>query len=210
MIGYLKGTVVGTKKEAGNRVIFTLEVNSCGYDMQIPARLATQLPPIGEPVQVFTHLQIREEQPVLYAFGSVVERDLFRQLLTVSGIGTASAISLLDTLELPDLVQAIVTGNSQLLIQAPGVGGKTAERISLELRKKLADWRNITGLRVATDSAPISPAILEDVQTTLLALGYSPSEVTQAVQTVSQNSGLSKNASAEDWIRQAIAWLSSQ
>lgn len=210
MIGYLKGTVAGTKKEASNRVIFTLEVNSCGYDMQIPARLATQLPAIGELVQVFTHLQIREEQPVLYAFGSIAERDLFRQLISVSGIGAASAIALLDTLELPDLVQAIITGNSQLLIQAPGVGGKTAERISLELRKKLADWRNVTGLAVASNSAPIPPAILEDVQMTLLALGYSPSEVTQALQTVSQNEGLSKNASAEDWIRQAISWLSSQ
>ncbi len=208
MISYLKGTVAGIQS-GGNRVILTLEVNSCGYDLQIPARLATQLPATGE-VQVFTHLQIREEQPSLYGFGSVAERDLFRQLISVSGIGTASAIALLDTLELPDLVQAIVTGNTQLLIQAPGVGGKTAERISLELRKKLADWRNITGFAAATSATPLSPEILEDVQSTLLALGYTPNEVAQALQTVSQNAGLPKNANAEDWIRQAIAWLSSQ
>ena len=209
MITYLKGTVAGIQKSAGNRVILTLEVNCCGYDLQIPARMATVLPATGESVQVFTHLQIREEQPVLYGFGSVAERDLFRQLISVSGIGAALAIALLDTLELPDLVQAIITGNTQLLIQAPGVGGKTAERISLELKKKLADWRNLTGL-AATASVSLSGAILEDVQMTLLALGYSPSEVTQALQAVSQNAGLSRNANAEDWIRQAIAWLSSQ
>ena len=209
MISYLKGTVASIQKSSGNRVILTLEVNSCGYELQIPARLATQLPTTGE-VQVFTHLQIREEQPSLYGFSSTAERDLFRQLISVSGIGAASAIALLDTLELPDLVQAIVTGNTQLLIQAPGVGGKTAERISLELRKKLADWRNITGLAPTTSATPLSPEILEDVQDTLLALGYSPNEVSQALQTVSQNAGLAKNANAEDWIRQAIAWLSSQ
>ena len=209
MISYLKGTVAGVIKSGGNRVILTLEVNSFGYDLQIPARLAQQLPATGEAIQVFTHLQIREEQPLLYGFGSAAERDLFRQLMSVSGIGAALAIALLDTLELPDLVQAIVTGNTQMLIQTPGVGGKTAERISLELRTKLADWRNTAGLAAGV-ATPLSPAVLEDVQMTLLALGYSPTEVTQALQAVSQNAGLSKNANAEDWIRQAIAWLSSE
>ena len=208
MISYLKGTVAGVVKSIGNRVILTLEVNSCGYDLQIPARLAAELPATGASVQVFTHLQIREEQPVLYGFGSLAERDLFRQLISVSGIGASSAIALLDTLELPDLVQAIVTGNIQLLIQAPGVGGKTAERISLELKKKLADWRNATGLAGTASSVPLTSAVLEEVQDTLLALGYSASEVSQALQAVSQNAGLSKNANPEDWIRQAITYLS--
>lgn len=210
MISYLKGTVAGIQKSAGNRVILILEVNSLGYELQIPARLAAQLPASGELIQIFTHLQIREEQPALYGFAKAAERDLFRQLVSVSGIGAASAIALLDTLELPDLVQAIVTGNTQLLIQAPGVGGKTAERISLELRKKLADWRNITGKAATASTAPLSPTILEDVQSTLLALGYSPNEIAQALQSVSQNAGLAKNANAEDWIRQAIACLSSE
>jgi len=206
MISYLKGTVASITKSSSNRVILTLEVNSCGYDLQITTRLMQQLPPVGETAQVFTHLQIREEQPLLYGFGTLAERDLFRQLTSVSGIGTASAIALLDTLPLSDLVQAIVTSNTQLLIQTPGVGGKTAERICLELRKKLADWSDIPGLVAPTDGP--APAILEDVQMTLLALGYSPSEVSGALQAVSQQVGLAKNANAEDWIRQAIAHLS--
>lgn len=208
MISYLKGTVASVVKSTGNRVILTLEVNFCGYDLQIPARLAAELPATGESVQVFTHLQIREEQPVLYGFSSLAERDLFRQLISVSGIGASSAIALLDTLELPDLVQAIVSSNIQLLIQAPGVGGKTAERISLELKKKLAEWRNTTGLAGTSTSAPLPSAVLEEVQDTLLALGYTPNEISQALQAVSQNAGLAKNANPEDWIRQAIAHLS--
>lgn len=206
MISYLKGIVAGVSKSSNNRVILTLEVNSCGYDLQITTRLMQQLPPVGETAQVFTHLQIREEQPLLYGFGTLAERDLFRQLTSVSGIGTASAIALLDTLPLPDLVQAIVTSNTQLLIQTPGVGGKTAERLCLELKKKLADWTNIPGLVAPTDGP--APTILEDVQMTLLALGYSAGEVSGALQAVSQQVGLTKNSNAEDWIRQAIAHLS--
>lgn len=210
MISYLKGTVAGVAKSGGNRVILILEVNSCGYELVITQRLAEQLPVTGELVQVFTHLQIREEQPTLYGFASAAERDLFRHLISVSGIGASLAIALLDTLELPDLVQAIVTGNTQLLIQAPGVGGKTAERISLELKKKLAEWRNITGLVGTSSAAPLSSTTLEEVQMTMLAIGYAPNEVAQALAAVSQNAGLSKNSNAEDWIREAIAWLSSQ
>jgi Holliday junction DNA helicase RuvA len=206
MIGYLKGTVASIQKSSGNRVILVLEVNSCGYEIQIPARLAAGLT-TGEQVQVFTHLQVREEQPSLYGFGSVAERDMFRHLISVSGIGAALAIALLDTLELPELVRAIVTGNTQLLIQTPGVGGKTAERISLELKSKLAGWSH-GGLAAATP-VPLATEALEEVQMALLAVGYSPQEIAQALAAVSQNALVAKNASPEDWIRQAIAYLSS-
>ena len=208
MIAFLKGTVASVQKSSTNRVILTLEVNSCGYEMQIPARLAARLT-TGEQVQVFAHLQIREEQPLLYGFGSAAERDLFRQLISVSGIGAAGAIALLDTLELPELVQAIVTGNTQLLVQAPGIGGKTAERICLELKNKLATWSHTVGLGTTTASVALSPEILEEVQMALLAVGYSPNEIAQALTSVSQNALVAKNAGAEDWIRQAIAYLSS-
>lgn len=207
MIGYLKGTVVSIQKSSGNRVILVLEVNSCGYEIQISTRLAAGLT-TDEQVQVFTHLQVREEQPSLYGFGSIAERDLFRQLISVSGIGAALAIALLDTLELPELVRAIVTGNTQLLIQTPGVGGKTAERISLELKTKLAGWSH-AGLAAATPVS-LAPEALEEVQMALLAVGYSPQEIAQALAAVSQNALVAKNASPEDWIRQAIAYLSSQ
>ena len=207
MISFLKGTVA-TIQKSNNRVILTLEVNSCGYEMQISGHLAAGLS-AGEQVQVFTHLQIREEQPQLYGFVSLAERDLFRQLISVSGIGAAGAIALLDTLELPELVQAIVSGNTQLLVQAPGVGGKTAERICLELKNKLVAWSQTVGL-AAAGSVPLPPGILEEVQMALLAVGYTPNEIAQALTTISQNALVPKNATSEDWIRSAIAWLSSQ
>ena len=116
-------------------------------------------------------------------------------------------MALLDALEFPELVQAIVSGNTRLLSKAPGVGNKTAERLSLELRNQLSLWREQSGLVTAPSSTPIS-MIQEDVEMTLLALGYTSKEILQALQSIGTTTTLSKNADAEAWIREAIAWLS--
>jgi Holliday junction DNA helicase RuvA len=207
MIGYLKGTVANIQKSTSSRTILILEANNIGYELQVPSRLAQQLPMPGETVQVFTHLQVREDHMVLYGFGSAAERDLFRQLLTVSGIGSQMAIALLDTHSLADLVQAIITSNISTLAKTPGVGSKKAELIALTLKKKLGEWRTSVGLTTADNSSP-APAIREDVEMTLLALGYSSDEVSQALHTVSQDAQVAESKNAEEWIRSAIAWLS--
>ena len=209
MISYLKGTIANIYKISGNRWTIILEVNSIAYELQIPSQLAQQLPEIGATTQIFTHFQIKEDQAVLYGFSSAAERDLFRQLISVSGIGAALAIALLDTLGLPDLVQAIVTGNIRALAKTPGVGNKTAERIALELKTKLSQWRTETGLSQSIPSGP-SAAIIEDVEMTLLALGYTHNEVSKAIKAVSEDSLIAKSKNAEDWIRTAIAWLSQE
>jgi Holliday junction DNA helicase RuvA len=206
MIGYLKGTIAAIQK-VGNRVTLTLEVNQVGYDIQVVPRLLQTLTDTGTLVQIFTHQQIREDQITLYGFGSGAERDLFRQLVSVSGVGPQVAIALLDTLGLQDLVQAIVSSNTRMLARSPGVGSKTAERIALELRSKLAEWRQQSGLLTAPLAGPTF-AVQEDAELTLLALGYTTSEIQQALQAVGQSTTLPKNAAAEDWIRLAIAWLS--
>ncbi len=206
MIGFLRGTVASLQKN-GSRVVLTLDVNQVGYDVQIVPRLLQQLPAIGESVQVFTHLNVREDQVTLFGFGSAAERDLFRQLVSVSGIGPQLAVALLDTLGLQDLVQAIVSGNTRALAKTPGVGSKTAERIALELRTKLAEWRQQAGV-ITVPSAGPALSIQEDVEMTLLALGYTNSEIAQALQAVGMGTALSKREDPEEWIREAIAWLS--
>jgi Holliday junction DNA helicase RuvA len=206
MISYLKGIVAAIQKVTPNRVVLILEVNGIGYDLQIPQRLANQLSDAGDIVQVFTFYQLRDEIPLLYGFSSPAERDLFRHLLSVSGIGASLAISLIDTVELAELVQAIIATNLNILIQAPGIGKKTAERICLELKSKLIEWRKSAGFFVATGGP--APGILEEVQMTLFALGYTAQEVSHALHTVSEDIGLPKNAYVEDWIKQAIAYLS--
>ncbi len=207
MIGYLRGNILGTQKLASNRTILCLEVQGIGYDLLVPARLLSELPPPPEPVALFTHLQVREDQLILYGFGSAPERDLFRQLISVSGVGPQLALALLDNLGLTDLVQAIVSGNTRGLSRTPGVGTKTAERLALELKTKLAAWREQTGLMTTPMAGPMA-AIQEDVEMTLLALGYTASEIRQALEAVGKTTALAKNADPEAWLRETITWLS--
>ncbi|MEB3273336.1 MAG: Holliday junction branch migration protein RuvA [Prochlorothrix sp.] len=206
MLSYLKGTLVQIQK-TNNRTQIILEVQSVAYEIFITHRHSQELPTTGEILKIFTHLQVREDQWTLYGFGSSAERDLFRQLIGVSGIGAQMGLALLDTLALETLVQAIVSGNSRALTRAPGVGNKTADRVVLELKTKLEQWRDKTGLSTAPSALP-QAAIQEEVELTLLALGYSDTEIIQALQAVGESTALSKSDQAEDWIRESIAWLS--
>jgi holliday junction DNA helicase RuvA len=207
MLSYLSGKIIHAQRSANNRVQLVLEVNHIGYDLQITSRHHQTLPAYGDITQIFTHLNVREDQITLFGFQSIAERDLFRQLINVSGIGPQMAMALLDTLGLQELVQAIVASNTRLLARTPGVGNKTAERIALELKTKLAEWREQSGLSLQPAAGPVM-SVREDVEMTLLALGYSDSEITKAMAAVGKNSTLSKTDNAEEWIRLTIAWLS--
>jgi len=175
MIGYLRGTLVSIKTgDAARKTAIaptvTLDVQGVGYDLQVTSSSIVKLPAVGETLQLFTHQQVREDRMVLFGFLTLPERDLFRELISVSGIGANLAIALINTLGIEDLVKAIVTGNTRILSLTPGVGTKTAERIALELKSKLADWRLS---QVGTASTFVS-VVQEDVEMTLLALGYTP------------------------------------
>jgi len=174
--------------------------------MQINPRALSTLPPVGDPVQIFTHLQTREDLQVLFGFPNKAERDVFRLLISVSGIGPQMGMALLDTLGINELIQSVINGNTRVLSRTPGVGNKTAERIILELKTKLSDWRQHSGI-VAPTGGPIS-GVQEDVEIMLMALGYTNSEISKALVAVGSGSALSKSDNAEDWIREAIAWLS--
>ncbi len=209
MLNYLKGKVIDIVKTHQNRNILILEVNNIGYEMQITSRFARKLSAENqENKQIFTHLQIKDDRELLYGFTSAAERDLFRQLISVSGIGNQLAIALIDTLGLEDLVGAIVTGNIRILSKTPGVGQKTAERIALELKTKLAQWRLEAGVNLSPTTATPQQEIVEDIEMTLLALGYTKDEIEQAISVLSQDNQLLKNPNVEEWIRSAIAYLS--
>ena len=206
MIGYVKGMLADSQKLPNGRVILTVEAAGVGYDMQVNPRVLSSLPPVGDPVQIYTHLQSREDLQVLFGFGSKAERDVFRLLTSVSGIGSQMGMALLDTLGINELIQSVVSGNTRVLSRTPGVGNKTAERIVLELKTKLSDWRQHSGVAGPT-GGPVS-AVQEDVEMMLVALGYTNSEISRAIAAVAQNTTLSKSENTEDWIREAIAWLS--
>ena len=216
-ITYLTGNIIEVAKNFSNRMILVLEVNNIGYEVQITPRFSRQLTTENsETLKVFTHLQIQEDRQILYGFASKTERDLFRQLVSVSGIGMQLAIALLDTLDITELVTAIVTSNIPVLTKTPGVGKKTAERIALELKTKLSAWKDIPSVEVTAEvaadqkSAMPNSEILEDLEMTLSALGYSNEEIAQAIAAISRDNLLIKNPNVEEWLRSAISWLSDE
>ncbi len=214
MISYLKGKIIQVSKNLSNRIIAVVEVNNIGYEVQITPRFSRQLNiATEEDIQIFTHLHIQEDRQVLYGFASAAERDLFRQLVSVSGIGMQLAIALIDTLGISDLVGAIITSNIPALTKTPGVGKKTAERIALELKTKLSQWKEIADISVdvsTTKTSIASPELLGDLELTLLALGYTKEEIEDAIAAISQDQQVVKNPNVEEWIRSAIAWLSGE
>ena len=209
MIQFLCGQAVSLAKNAQSRWILVLSVNGVGYELQVTQALAQQLTPLPtEPLQIFTYLLLREDQATLFGFSKLAERDLFLQLISVSGIGPQLAIALIDTLGIEGLVQAVVTGNIQQLCKTPGVGKKGAERLALELKTKLAQWRKLQTWDEATTPSLPQGNLLDDLEMTLLALGYTQTEINQAIAALAQSPELSQDADPEQWIRQAIAWLS--
>lgn len=214
MISYLKGKIIQVNKNISNRVFAVIEVNNIGYEVQITPRFSRRLKTaIEEDMQIFTYLQIQEDKQILYGFESAVERDLFRLLVGVSGIGMQLAIALIDTLGISDLVGAIITSNIPALTKTPGVGKKTAERIALELKTKLSQWKDIADISVEVSdkkSSIASPELLEDLEMTLSALGYEIGEIQDAIAAISQDQQVLKNPNVEEWIRSAIAWLSGE
>jgi Holliday junction DNA helicase RuvA len=213
MIGFLRGAIAACKASDSSRkntpsYWLTLDVQGVGYDIQITASTANKLPLVGEDTQIFTHLIVREDQMTLFGFPTLAERELFRQLISVSGIGTQVGLALLNSLGIQDLVKAIVSGNTRVLSLTPGVGTKTAERLALELKTKLADWRLAQVGAISSVGSVVSVAVQEEVEMTLLALGYTPTEISNALNAIASLPILAKTQDIEAWIKEAIAWLS--
>lgn len=171
MIGRLNGKLV--EKQPPQIVI---DVGGVGYEVDVSMQTFYTLPPLGEPVQLFTQLVVREDAHLLFGFGSAQERATFRQLVKVSGIGAKTALGILSAMSAGELAQAVAQEDVGRLSSAPGIGKKTAERMVLELRGKLTPAAD-GGLLVP------APAVDEtdDIVSTLLALGYNEREARTAV-----------------------------
>ena len=171
MIGRLNGKLV--EKQPPQIVI---DVGGVGYEVDVSMQTFYTLPPLGEPVQLFTQLVVREDAHLLFGFGSAQERATFRQLVKVSGIGAKTALGILSAMSAGELAQAVAQEDVGRLSSAPGIGKKTAERMVLELRGKLTSAAD-GGLLVPAPAADET----DDIVSTLLALGYNEREARTAV-----------------------------
>jgi Holliday junction DNA helicase RuvA len=160
-----------------------INVGGIGFRVYIPSSTSSQLGAVKGRVSLYTHLHLREDNISLYGFASSEELALFKNLISVSGIGPKLALVLLSAFKPEQLVMAITSGDTDLLSQAPGIGKKMASRLVVELKGKLEkEWKEVV-LPVAPDSA--------DVISALTGLGYSVTEATKAISKVPFSDGLS-------------------
>ena len=181
MIGRLTGQLAD--KSSPPQVL--VDVAGVGYEVDVPMSSFFNLPPAGERVTLLTHFVVREDAQTLFGFLTADERATFRQLIKISGVGPRMALSLLSGLSVADLSQAVAAQDASRLVKVPGIGKKTAERLLLELKGKLADAKpTLTGS--------------SDILNALLGLGYSEKEALAAVK------GLPAGVAVTEGIRAAL------
>lgn len=188
----------GTLKECSPQHA-VVEIMGLGYYVSIPASFYFQLPAAGNKVTMYTCLQIKDDEPVLYGFPEKKERDFFKQLIRVSGIGPKTALALLGHLTLAQLFRAILQEDLEALIRTPGIGNKTARRLVYELKDKVDKM----DLEIPVYPEGPGEGHWDDVQQALLALGYSTKEITRAQEGVLGE----EHANLEEMFKKALVFL---
>ena len=179
MISRLHGLLI--EKQPPHIVV---DVHGVGYEVDVSMQTFYALPALNETVRLYTQLIVREDAHLLYGFGSSAERETFRQLIKVSGIGAKTALGILSAMSSDELAQAIAAEDIKRLSAAPGIGKKTAERLLLELKGKL-------GADMGSAPHPASSAAQADILQALLALGYSDKDAAAALKALPADVGVS-------------------
>jgi len=182
MIGRLNGTIIEKQLPW-----IILDVQGVGYELQVPMTSIYRLGAVGEKAVLHTHLAVSETAQQLFGFAEKRDRELFRTLIKVSGVGPKMALAILSGMESSDLVRCVMEDNSAALVKVPGVGKKTSERLIIELRDKLKNWDMptvpLSELEQA-GAAKVTPLISEEAESALTSLGYKPTDATKMVAAV--------------------------
>ena len=190
MIGRLSGTLA--EKSPPQLLV---DCQGVGYEVDVPMSTFYNLPALGERVTLLTHLVVREDAQLLYGFLTAAERATFRELIRISGIGPRTALSVLSGLSVDELAQAVAQQQALRLTKVPGIGKKTAERLLLELKGKLAPDLGAPGAAAASDAQA-------DIVQALMALGYNERDAAAALKALPPDVGVA------DGIKQALKSLS--
>jgi Holliday junction DNA helicase RuvA len=193
VIGLLRGKILDKQPPR-----LLLDVQGVGYEIDAPMTTFYDLPDVGAEVMLFTHLAVREDAHTLYGFITITDRDLFRSLLKVNGVGARLALTILSGMDTPTFTACVHGGDAGALVKLPGIGKKTAERLIIELRDRLeksaTPGASVTGLAAATAASPV-----EDAVSALVGLGYKPQDASRMVRHIDTT-----NLSSEDIIRSAL------
>jgi Holliday junction DNA helicase RuvA len=195
MIGRIKGILLEKTPPS-----LLIDVAGVAYELDAPMFTFYRLPDIGKEVILHTHLVVREDAHLLYGFAKERERALFRSLIKVSSVGPKMALAILSGIEPDSFVNCVTHNDTDSLIRIPGVGKKTAERLIIEMRDRLHDWKpDALEPTNPTPTAYASNKATQEATSALIALGYKPNEARQAVSHVAD-----EHQSSEEIIRHAL------
>jgi|TARA_Y100001951_G_scaffold31907_2_gene24990 Holliday junction DNA helicase RuvA len=197
VIGRLRGTLA--EKQPPHLL---LDVNGVGYELEVPMTTLYRLPAQGETVTLHTHLVVREDAHLLYGFYEKRDRELFRELIRLNGVGPKLALALMSGLEVDELVRCVQAQDTAALTKVPGVGKKTAERLLVELKDRFKAWESIPAIAPLVVEPQLAQAVSSaenDAVSALISLGYKPQEASRAVAAVKED-----GMSSEDLIRRAL------
>jgi Holliday junction DNA helicase RuvA len=199
VIGRLKGILL--EKHPPHLLV---DVQGVGYDLLAPMTTFYQLPEVGSTVVLHTHFSVSETAQQLFAFVSLEDRALFRQLIKVSNVGPKMALGIMSGMDSAEFVRSVMSNNLNALVQLPGVGKKTAERLVVEMRDRLRDWSGPVGAETAAVVKAVAGPqnqMLADAESALIALGYKPTEAAKAINAVLAEQPVERS---EDLIRLAL------
>ncbi|MBI4405661.1 MAG: Holliday junction branch migration protein RuvA [Deltaproteobacteria bacterium] len=210
MIGFIQGSVISKYPDSYQCVV---QAGQIGYELSIPRRLFEELI-LQQTATFWVHTHVREDQLSLFGFSSELEKQFFRHLLGVSGLGPKTALSLLGEHGAERLVQLILAKQVSEISKAPGVGKKLAERLVLELASKIEKWAWTERIQKASEEnkgQPVSNKKLlqDDLYSALLHLGYQPVQIKSTLEMLFEKDGLEKTG-FESVLRQALKELSSK
>ena len=181
MIGFLHGVLRDKQPPS-----LLIEVQGVGYEVDAPMTTFYDLPAVGETVKLFTHLAVREDAHTLYGFSKLSDRALFRALIKVNGVGAKMALTILSGMSANEFAACVQAGDTAALVKLPGVGKKTAERLVVEMRDRLADWGGAP-VSAGEGGGTAQPDVINPVEeavSALIALGYKPNEASRMVRNV--------------------------
>lgn len=195
MIGQISGIILEKQPP-----LLLVDVRGIGYEIDAPMSTFYQLPDIGKEITLLTHFIVREDAQHLYGFYTREERQLFRTLLKVNGVGPRLALTVLSSVAPDEFVRCVLNNDTASLIRLPGVGKKTAERLVIEMRDKLKDWSGVEPPASRTlQEAGGRHQTLQDAIAALIALGYKQQEANRTVTKIDDGA-----ASSEELIRRAL------
>lgn len=192
MIGRLQGLLV-----AKHPPVLLLDVGGVGYEIEAPMSTFFALPAAGETVALHTHLAVRDDALLLYGFATPAEKELFRDLIKISGVGAKMALTILSGSSVNDFVATVQAGDADKLTGLPGVGKKTAARLIVEMRDRLGEA--VPGTALAADAGGMPADAVGEAHHALTALGYKPAEATRLLKDLD-----AADATSEELIRQAL------